>query len=128
MKRIAAALIAFAGLISITTPDAQADYTYGNFGPGYPYYSRWRPWWGGLHGWGSYHGCSAYPAYPCAPTSGYRHRPGLFPPSSSYYGYPDYQGGYAQYPREFIYDWQPDEGDEQPTRPGVQGQFDPERQ
>jgi len=113
VKRLIAATLAIA---AIAVP-AVADYGYGGFGPGYkqPYYvDCWRPWWGGLCGWGPYHGCSGYPAYKCAPTSGYRCSPCRYPPSSYYYGYPDYEGGYAQYPRTFVYDWSPDQGDEAP--------------
>jgi hypothetical protein len=115
-------------LVSLAASTAQADNAYGSFGPPGGYYSQWRPWWGGLWGWGPYKGCSGYPAYACKQTSGYRYRPCLYPPSSSYYGYPSYDGGYSQYPREFIYDWRPDQGDEQPARPGVRSQADPERQ
>lgn len=113
MKRITALAFALVALTTAARP-AAADFGYGGFGPGYhPYYVEgWRPWWGGLHGWGPYHGCSSYPAYKCAPTSGYRCRPCLYPPSSYYYGYPNYEGGYAQYPRTFVYDWSPDAGDQ----------------
>ena len=110
------------------TSTVRADYAYGSFGPPGGYYSCYRPWWGGLWGWGPWSGCSGYPAYKCSQTSGYRKRPCLFPPVSNYYGYPSYEGGYTQYPREFIYDWRPDQGDEQPAAPGVRPQYDPERQ
>lgn len=129
MKRFVLALLLFAASAFSSRTTARADHAYGSFGPPGGYYSCWRPWWGGLWGWGPWSGCSGYPAYKCAPNSGYRYRPCLYPPSSSYYGYPDYQGGYypQRYPREFVYDWQPEEGDEQPERPGVREQYDPER-
>lgn len=99
----------------IAVPAARADYGYGSVGPGYkPYWDCQRPWWGGFAGWGTVHGYSGYPAYRCAPTSKYRYRPCLSPPSSQYYGYPDYQGGYEKYPRKFVYDWSPEEGDQAP--------------
>ena len=129
MKRLTILLCFSAALLASATT-AKADYAYGGFGPGYnPYYDHWRPWWGGLTGWGPYHGYSGYPAYRFRPQSGYRYRPCLYPPSSYYYGYPGLRGGYQQYPREFIYDWSPEAGDEAPesatpSRP----QQDPERQ
>ena len=127
MKRLTM-LFALA-LLACIAPTARADYAYGGFGPGYsPYYDHARPWWGGLSGWGSWHGYSGYPAYRCAPNSRYRSRPCLYPPSSYYYGYPDYHGGYTQYPREFIYDWSPDEGDMAPNEAKPRPQMDPERQ
>ena len=128
MKRFTRSLLLVAALAGIAPATAHADYAYGSYGPPGGYYSCWRPWWGGLSGWGPYHGCSGYPAYKCAATSGYRHRPCLFPPSSYYYGYPGYQGGYQQYPREFIYNWSRAEGEEQPARPDTREQYDPERQ
>ncbi|HVU90045.1 MAG TPA: hypothetical protein VHD36_22120 [Pirellulales bacterium] len=128
MKRFFVTLTLVSLFGSAVTPAAKADYAFGSFGPPGGYYSCWRPWWGGLWGWGPWSGCSGYPAYKCSPTSGYRYRPCLYPPSSNYYGYPRDEGtGYSQYPREFIYDWRPDEGDEQPARPGVRPQYDPER-
>jgi hypothetical protein len=124
VKRLIVAALLLSPLAAATARTARADYGYGGFGPGYfpyyerchPYYDRWRPWWGSLCGWTPFHGCSGYPAYSCARTSGYRFCPGYYPPSSSYYGYPDYNGGYGfqQYPRTFVYDWSPEAGDQAP--------------
>jgi hypothetical protein len=131
VKRAIVLFLLSTALAASLTTAAQADYSYGGFGPGYhPYYDHWRPWWGGLGGWGPNHGYSSYPAYRCAPTSGYRYRPCLYPPSSWYYGSSNFYGGYTQYPREFIYDWSAGKGDVAPrgNRPPINPQLDPERQ
>jgi hypothetical protein len=129
VKQLTILICYLALLLAGAASTAKADYAYGSFGQYSPYYDRARPWWGGITGWGPYHGYSGYPAYRCAPTSRYRLRPCLYPPSSYYYGYPDYHGGYTQYPREFLYDWSPDAGDQAPNDANpARPQMDPERQ
>ena len=115
MRRFTILVCVTSALASAVAPFARADYAYGGFsGAGAPYYDHWRPWWGGLGGWGPNHGYSAYPAYRSAPTSGYRYRPCRYPPSSYYYGSSNFEGGYSQYPRTFVYDWSTNQGDEAP--------------
>ncbi len=75
------------------TSTVRADYAYGSFGPPGGYYSCYRPWWGGLWGWGPWSGCSGYPAYKCSQTSGYRKRPLPLPARVELLWLPELRGG-----------------------------------
>ncbi|MBI2826144.1 MAG: hypothetical protein HYX69_15805 [Planctomycetia bacterium] len=69
-----------------------------------PVIDCYRPYWGGLRGWGFFFGQAGYPAY-TVNSPPYRFNTCGFPPLSESSYYPYYGTGINQYPRSFQYNW-----------------------
>ncbi len=103
MKRLAKLLVVLAAVALADARIASADNHPGPYRSNV--YTGYRPWYGGVCGWGKCYGYYAYPAYPWV-NPGYRASDWGYPPTSYYYGDPNAPpAGRVPYPRSFSYVW-----------------------